>query len=385
MSFQLSKSQKEIQKAAMAFAKGVFDKDLAFESEKKGRFPVDIRQKAAELGFIGIHYPEDYNGGDQGLFENVLVAEALCRKDSSMGIALMLSGFSAECLFRYGPAEGGNKWLPLIVEGRVLAGAAFAENDAGWNPAVIATTVREEEEEWVVSGYKTHVPNGDKAAFYCVSCRMDMDKEDDLTPLPALILVEADREGVSIENRRDALGMRMTGAADIRFNNVRVPAENKIGRKGQGRNEIMGFYEEAWLLASAMALGTARGAFARALVHIKKRHQFGRAIASFQVIQHKIADMAAQLEGVAEFVYSSAASFDRGERSTAVAAMTKLSACTMALSVTSEAVQLLGGYGYMKEYEVERFYRDARALALFFGNSGFLKDVAAGSVIGKIK
>lgn len=382
MAFQLTKSQRDIHKAAGEFAKGAFDKELVLEKEKEGDFPEDVRQKAAELGFLGITYPEAYDGGDLGLLENALVAEAFCQKDSSMGIALVLSGFSAECLLRSGGDALRGAWLPRVANGKTLAGGAFAEHGVGWDPAGIAATAREEGGEWVISGRKVHVPNGGAAGFYCVLCRTEDD--GDLSKDASLILVEADRAGVSVEKRRNALGMRMTGPVDLCFDGVRVPLENRISRKGRGHKDLMGFYEEAWIMAAAMALGTARGALGRALDHVKKRKQFGRAIARFQATQHKIADMAAQTEEAAACVYRTAARFDQGEGSPATAAMTKLSVCNKALSVSSEAVQLLGGYGYMREFDVERFYRDARALAVFCGNAGFLRDVAAGSVMGRI-
>jgi alkylation response protein AidB-like acyl-CoA dehydrogenase len=383
MPFPLTKSQGDIHKAAGEFAKGAFDKELVLEKEKEADFPEVVRQKAAELGFLGIGYPEGDDGGGLGVVENALVAEAFCQRDSSMGIALMLSGFSAECLLLSGRDEFSSPWLSRIANGEALAGGAFAEHGVGWDPEGIAATAREEAGEWLISGRKVHVPNGGAAGFYCVLCRTE--EGDGLSKDPSLILVEGDRAGVSVEKSRDALGMRMTRPVDLCFHEVRVPLENRISQKGRGHQDLMGFYEEAWIMAAAMALGTARGALGRAVDHVKRRKQFGRTLARFQAIRHKIADMAAQTEEAAACVYRTAGRFDQGERSPAAAAMTKLSACSKALSVTSEAVQLLGGYGYMREFEVERFYRDARALAVFCGNAGFLRDVAAGSVMGRIK
>jgi len=201
----------------------------------------------------------------------------------------------------------------------------------------------------------------------------------------SLILVEAGRPGLAVENRRDKLGMRMSATTDLRFDGVRVPVDNLIGKQGRGLGLAYQFYGEAWILIAAMALGTARGAFARALDYVKERVQFGRKLVQFQVTQHKIADMAAQIEQTAAFVYSAATGYDQGQSRSEIAAMAKLCACETALAVSSEAIQLLGGYGYMKEYEVERFYRNAKAMSLFCGHKGFLKDYAAGAVIGKIK
>lgn len=383
MDFQLSKAQKEIQKAAREFAKGRFDKDALLEADKNQAFPEDIRRQAADLGFIGIHYPEKYNGSELGVFENVLLAEALCQVDSGAGMALMLSGFSAECLLRFAADDLKTLWLPAVADGQVLAGGAFTESAAGERLDAVQTLAREEEGEWVVSGSKAGVVNAGAAGFYCVLCRTepDADPAKDAT----LLLVEADRPGLYVHNPREKLGMRMTAAADLEFDEVRVPAANRIGRTGEGLKQALSFYEEAWILISAMALGTARGAFVRALDYVKKREQFGRAIARFQVTQHKIAELSARIGETAAFVYSAADSFDRGKSSPAAAAMVKLRSCRTALCVTSEAIQMLGGYGYMKEYEVERFYRDAKAMSLFCGSEGYLKDIIAGAVIGRMK
>lgn len=235
----------------------------------------------------------------------------------------------------------------------------------------------------MVSGRKSAVLNTGAAGFYCVLCRTEPDADPGRDTL--LLLVEADRQGLYVQNPCEKLGMRMTATADLEFDQVRVAAENRIGRTGDGLKQAFKFYEEAWVLIAAMALGTARDAFTRALDYAKKRQQFGRPIARFQVTQHKIAELAAQIEETAAFVYNTADSFDRGKSSPALAAMAKLRSCRTSLAVTSEAIQLLGGYGYMKEYEVERFYRDAKAMSLFCGSEGYLKDVIAGAVIGKLK
>jgi len=383
MDFQLSKAQKEIQKAAREFAKGKFDKDAVLEADKNQAFPEDIRRQAAELGFIGIHYPEKYNGSELGVFENALLAEALCQVDSGTGLALMLSGFSAECLLRFAADDLKAQWLPAVADGRVLSGAAFTEAAAGERLDAVQTLAREEGGEWVLSGSKAGVLNAGAAGFYCVLCRTEPDA--DPAKDAVLILVEADRPGLYVQNPREKLGMRMTATADLEFEGVRVPAQNRIGRTGDGLKQAFKFHEEAWILIAALALGTARGAFGRALDYAKKREQFGRPLARFQVTRHKIAELAARIEETAAFVYSAADSFDRGKSSPAAAAMAKLRSCRTALAVTSEAIQLLGGYGYMKEYEVERFYRDVKAMSLFCGSEGYLKDVIAGSVIGKMK
>jgi alkylation response protein AidB-like acyl-CoA dehydrogenase len=383
MIFQLSKSQKEIQKAAREFAKGEFDKDLSLEHDKDQTFPETIRRKAAELGFIGIHYPEKYHGAGLGAFENALIAEEFCKKDSSMGMALMLSGFSSECILRFDPGKLKEKFLSKVLDGQTLSGAAFTETNSGYEINDLKTSAVKEGDEWVVNGYKTYVVNGGEAGFYCVLCQTDPDNKspDNIS----MILVEGDREGLSSVKGRNKLGMRMSALSDLRFKNVRVPFSNLIGKEGRGARQALAFYDENRILTAAMALGAAKGAFARALDYVKKREQFGKKIAQFQVTQHKLANMAILIEQADFMTYVAAMNFDRGKSDSAMIAMAKISACRAALEVSSEAVQLLGGYGYMIEYEVERFYRDAKVMEVFCGNTGVLKDIVAGKVIGKIK
>lgn len=383
MDFQLSKSQKEIQKAAREFAKGEFDKDLANEQEKLGVFPEKIRAKAAELGFIGIHYPEAYYGGNLGVFENTLLAEEFCKKDSSLGIALMLSGFAAECVLRFGSDGLKDRFLPEIVDGKMLSGAAFTEPGSGYDITGINTTAVKYGDEWIVNGQKSFVLNGDKAGFYCVLCRTS--SVDDPLKGTSMILVEGDREGIATVNNRNKLGMRMTAVSDLNLEKVRVPAANLIGKEGHGMQQVLAFYNECRILTAAMALGIARGAFARALDYVKQREQFGRKIAQFQVTRHKLADMATAIEQAGFMTYGAAKNHDLDKSDSGLMAMARISACRAALFVSSEAIQLLGGYGYMTEYEVERFYRDAKALEIISENSGLLKDTIAEKIVGKIR
>ena len=387
MDFQLSKSQKEIQKAAREFAKGEFAKDLAIEQEKIGEFPEEIRAKAAELGFIGIHYPETYYGGGLGMVENALLAEEFCKKDASLGTALMLSGFSSECVLRFGSEDLKSRFLPKIADGKILSGAAFTEPCSGYSLNGIQTTAVKDGEEWVINGQKSFVLHGGKAGFYCVLCRTESSdsSENNASKDISMILVEGDRQGVSAVYKGNKLGIRMAPTADLHFEKVRVPVANLIGKEGQGIRQAQIFNDGNRILMAAMALGIARGAFARALDYVKQREQFGKKIAQFQVTRHKLADMATAIEQAAFMTYGAAISHDRGKSNTGMNAMTRICACRTALSVSSEAIQLLGGYGYMTEYEVERFYRDAKALELFGENTGTLKDTVAENIVGKIR
>lgn len=387
MTFQLSKSQKEIQKAAREFAKGEFDKQLALDHEKIGEFPETVRQKAGELGFIGIHYPETYDGGSLGIFENTLIADAFCTHNSPMGMGLALSGFGAELLVQFGSDALKTRYLPRITDGSMLSGVALTESISPFNADAIHTKAVKDGNEWVINGTKRGVVNGGKAGFYIVLCQTvpEGDLVKDQAKGLSFFLIEQEIDGIKILNRRNKLGMRMIPTSDLQFENVRVPDSHLIGKTGSGLSQVQSFWDESRILVAAMALGTARGSLAISLDYVKQREQFGRKIGQFQVLRHKLADMATDLQKAEFMTYAAASQSDLGKIDSRLFAMAALCACKTALNVSSEAIQLLGGYGYMTEYEVERCHRDAKALSLFAETNGQLKDIIAEKVIGKIR
>jgi len=384
MDFELTKSQKEIQKAARDFAKGEFDKDLALELDKTHGYPKEIWQKAGELGFIGMHYPEAYSGQGLGVLENIIVAEEFCRKDSTIGSALILASFASECLLRFASEELKEKFLPPVAEGQMLSGGAFTEPDHGSDITSLNTTAVKEGDEWVINGTKTFITNGGMAGFYSVLCQTDADSKPPYRGI-SMILVEADREGVSSVDVGEKMGIHMLATSELVFNNVRVPAANLIGKEGKGFYQVLEFFDESRVLIAAQGLGIAQGAFDRALDYVKQREQFGKKIAQFQVTQHKLADMATKIELARLITYKAAWNYDKGRIDPKLTSMAKMFAARTAVEVADEAIQLLGGYGYMTEYEVERFYRDAKITEIYEGTKEIQKNTIASAVVGKIK
>jgi alkylation response protein AidB-like acyl-CoA dehydrogenase len=384
MEFQLTRSQKDIQKAAKEFAKGEFDKELTADLEKQHSYPTSVWEKTAELGFIGIQFPEVYSGGDMGALEECLIAEELCRKDSSLGSVLMLAAFGSQCIHRYADEALKEKYLPLVAEGAMLAGAAMDETDGGDDLTTLETTAVMDGDRWVISGEKRHVINGGTAGFYVVLCRTDLKNNSE--PSASMVLVEKDCAGLSVNPVGDKLGLNMMATADLTFQGVRVPAGNLIGKKGKGIKQAQAFFDECRILAAARATGIAKGAFDRALVYVKQREQFGKKLARFQAIRHKIADMATKIELAKLITYRAAQGFDSDKKvNSSLISMAKITATEVAVAVTDEAIQLLGGYGYMTEQEVERFYRDSKVAQLSLGRPFVQKDNIADAVIGKLK
>ncbi len=384
MDFELTKSQKEIQKAARDFAKGEFDKELALELDRKHEYPEKICKKAADLGFIGVHFPEKYSGQGLGVLENILIAEEFCSRDSSIGAALILANFASECVLRFGSDELKEKFLPPVAEGKILSAGAFTEPDHGSDITFMDTTAEKDGDQWVINGSKIFISNGELAGFYCVLCQTDPASKPTYRGI-SLILVEADREGVSATDIGRKMGIHMTSTSEVNFKDVRVPYANLIGEEGKGFYHVLEFFDESRILVAAQALGTAQGAFDRALAYVKQREQFGKKIAQFQVTQHKLADMATKIELSRLITYKAAWNFDQGRIDPKLTSMAKMYAARAAVEVADEAIQLLGGYGYMAEYEVERFYRDAKITEIYEGTKEIQKNTIASAVIGKLK
>ena len=241
MDFELSKAQKDIQKAARDFAKGEFDKELAAELEEKHEFPIKVWQKAGELGFIGLHYPEVYGGQDYGCLENALVVEEFCRRDSSIGSALMSCDFASENVLRYGTDEQKKEYLPPVAYGEAISGGAFTEPDHGSDITSMNTTAVRDGDDWVLNGVKTFITNAGVAHFYVVLCQTDVEAGH---RGQSMILVPADAEGLEIADVGLKMGIRLSPTGELSFKNVRVPAKNLLGKEGRGFYQVLEFFDE---------------------------------------------------------------------------------------------------------------------------------------------
>jgi alkylation response protein AidB-like acyl-CoA dehydrogenase len=345
MDFELTKSQKEIQKAAREFARGEFDKELALEMDKKHQFPTKIWKKACDLGFVGVHFPEEYSGQDLGVLENIIIADEFCARESGIGSAVILSAFASECVLRFGSEELKQKFLPAVAEGQAISGGAFTEPGRGTDITALDTTAVRDANEWVINGTKTYITNGGLAGFYSVMCQTDAGCQPSYRGI-SLILVEADRDGVTVTDVGEKLGIHMVAIAELNFKNVRVPASNLIGEEGKGFYQVLEFFDESRIL---------------------------------------VADMATKIELARLITYKAAWNFDQGRIDPKLTAMAKMYAARTAVEVADEAIQMLGGYGYMTEYEVERFYRDAKITELYEGTGQVQKNTIAGAILGKLK
>jgi alkylation response protein AidB-like acyl-CoA dehydrogenase len=384
MDFELNKEQEAIRTAARDFARGEFDREVALEHERNHTFPKEVWKKACELGFIGIHFPEAYGGQDYGILENALVVEEFCRQDSGFGVAVTLADFASEIILRFGTEEQKQGYLIPLTEGKMISCGGFTEPDHGSDITAMNTTAAREGDEWVINGTKTFITNGTIGDYVSVLCQTDPDASPSYRG-QSVILVERGTTGFTDADVGEKMGIKMTSTGELSFNNVRVPASNLVGEENRGFYQVLEFFDESRIEIAAQALGIAQGAFDRALAYTKERKQFGKKLAQFQATQHKLADMAVKIETARLMVYKAAWNYDQGRIDPKLTSMAKMYAARTAVEVADEAIQLHGGYGYMLEYEVERFYRDAKIMEIYEGTREIQKNTIASSLLGRLK
>jgi len=382
MDFELTDEQRDIQKAVRDFAKGEFTREIAQELDQKEEFPRDISRKACELGFVGVHFDEKYGGQGLGILDNALIMEEFCRNDSGLGVAVSLSGFASEIILRCGTEEQKDRYLKPIAQGKTISAGCFTEPDHGSDITRLETHAFKSDEEYIINGTKTLITNGTIASFYIVLCQTNPEA------IPShrgqsLIIVEKDREGVDATKIGNKMGIRMSPTAEVSFSNVRVPLKNLIGKENKGFYYTLEFFNESRISIAAQAVGTAQGAFDRALNYARERKQFGRRVGDFQIIQHKLADMAIKIETARLLTYKAACKFDSGKIDPALTSMAKAYSGRIAVEVCDEAIQIYGGWGFIGEYDVERFYRDSKIFELYEGTREIQKNTIASILLGK--
>ena len=304
MDFNLTREQIDIQKAAKEFAEGEFDPDAALEYDEKQQFPSAIWKKAAELGFVGVHFPEEYGGQDLGLFENVLIIEAFCRQDSGIGIALALSDFGSEMILRYANDDQKKMILPVVARGEGIVTLAFLEQ--GYSIAPFETTAKKNTNSYILNGKKSFVTLAGLAQYITVVCQTNLDDPFG----QSVVLADTQVDGIDVLSMGEKMGMRTIPIAEVSFSNASIPQEKLIGKEDKGYFQLRDFCNEARIEAGAMGIGIAQGGLDRAIEYSKKREQFGRAIVTFDVIRNKLADMYAEVELARLVAYKAAWSFD---------------------------------------------------------------------------
>jgi acyl-CoA dehydrogenase len=380
MDFELGNRQKQIRLAAREFAEGELA-PIGKECEAKGEFPRDIIKKAAQLGFVGVFIKKDYGGLGLGSLEDAIIHEEFWRADPGLGQVFSQTTFGAKELVLFGTEEQKKKYLSPLVKGECVMGFSITEPEAGSDAAAVITRAEKVGEDYVINGNKVMISNGTEAKFLLVYCLTDPDQTQK-SKRHSILLVETDRPGYKADKILGKMGLHASDTANIYFNNVKVPKENLVGVEGNGFVQLMNFLDHSRVAVAADALGLAQGAMEQAINYVKKRKQFGKTIASFQVTQFKIAEMATLVETARNLTYKAAWALDRGKPETQVSAMAKWWAANVAVRIADEALQLHGGYGYLDDYPIERFYRAAKLLEIYEGTKEIQKDVISRRILG---
>ena len=355
--YELTDTQRDIQKAAREFAEKEFDLDLALELERDGRFPKSIFEKACQLGFIGIDYPEEYGGQSFGLFENILVSEEFCRKDSGIGIALSLSDIASSIILKHGDKNQKERFLIPLAQGKGISTVAILDPFHSKKVNAMLTNAGESLGKRIIVEGKALIINGSIADYVVIFCEIPDH------PNSIAIVVERGQDGVNILGLKKMMGMRISSIHEIAFDKVKVPKDHVIQWGNAGTDPLTTYRHVHRIKTSAQALGIAQGAFDHAVKHAKEREQFGRKICQFQGIQFMLADLYTQIEAARTLVYRAAYQYDTNDPDIEkISSVAKLFATDVAVKVTIDSIQIHGGVGLMKEYSIERMLRDAKTI-----------------------
>ncbi len=363
MDFELSDEQRLLRDTVRDFARSEVA-PVAEELDRTKAFPYEIVAKLGELGLMGIPFGEEYGGGGGDTLSYALCVEELARVDSSVCITLAAhTSLGTMPIYLWGSDEQKSEWLPELCAGRRLAAFGLTEPEAGSDAGATRTRARLDDGEWVIDGAKQFITNAGTEISGCVTITAVTGGEDGSREI-SNIIVPNGTPGYEPGEPYRKMGWNASDTRPLSFSDCRVPESNLLGRRGDGFKNFLHILDGGRIGVAAMAVGLAQGALDEALAYAKERRAFGQPISKFQAIQGKIADVSAQIEAARLLTYRAAIEKDRGESFTLTAAQAKLITGRLAVRATEEAVQIHGGYGYIEEYPVCRFYRDAKILTI---------------------
>ncbi len=375
MNFELSKEQEMIRKMVRDFAENVI-KPRAIEIDTEAKFPEDIFKQMGELGLMGIPFPEEYGGAGGDTISYALAAEEIARVCGSTGLSYAAAvSLGASPLYMFGTEEQKQQYLVPLAEGRALGAFGLTEPNAGSDAGGTKTTAVEDGDYYVINGEKCFITNASFAKNLIITAVTG--KNEKGRPIISSIIVPTNTEGVTITSNYDKMGVRGSDTAEIVLDNVRVPKTNLLGDPKDGFKQFLSTLDGGRISIGALGVGIAQASLEKALTYAKERKQFGKPISSFQAIQFKLADMAMEVELARNMVLKAAWLKDNNKPFSKEAAYAKLFATETAVRAADQAIQIHGGYGYMREYEVERYLRDAKLLVIGEGTSEIQRLVIA--------
>jgi len=340
-----------------------------------------LLEKARQLGFDCAVIPEEYGGSGLSFFEKALIVEEFWRIDPGIGQSIMSVTFGSEILTTFGSEEQKKQYLvPLTKERKILA-TAITEPDAGSDISMAQTSAIRVDESYEINGSKMFITNGTLADNVIVFCKTNPEKPNPHNQF-SCIVVDTNAEGFEANKLKDKLGIRASYTAELSFVGVRVPVGNLIGNEGDGFKQVLHLFNRERVMVCAQATGLSQGALEQAIKYISKREQFGQKIASFQAIRFKIAELATFIEAGRSLYYRAASSIEKGEEDHALVAMAKWFCAQNSTTVAQECLQMHGGYGFLNEYDIARFYRDAKIVEIYEGTKEIEKTVIARALLG---
>jgi alkylation response protein AidB-like acyl-CoA dehydrogenase len=377
--FGLTEEQKQLQSAVRAFAEGEIAPHVS-EWDEKSEFPHEVVKKLGEMGLLGVIFPEALGGAGMGYVEYVLAIEELSRVDGSVGI--IVAAHNSLCtnhIMLGGNDEQRKRWIPKLASGKWLGAWGLTEPGSGSDAAGARTMAVKKGDTWVLNGSKTFITNGGHAD--CAVVLAVTDREKGTKGISAFV-VEKGTKGFRPGRKENKLGLRASDTSELIFEDCEIPAQNLIGKEGDGFKDAMRVLDGGRISIAALSLGIARGALDAAMKYAQERRQFGKAISEFQAIQFKLADMATQWDAAQLLTMRAAQMKDEGKKVTMESAMAKLYASEAACRICDEGVQIHGGYGFIKDYPAEKFYRDVRLCPIGEGTSEIQRMVIARELLG---
>ncbi len=380
MEFGLTHEQEQIRRMVREFAEAEIRPHLLAWDEAQ-RFPMEVTKKLGELGMLGVIFPEEYGGAGLSYVDYVHVIEELAVVDS--GTALGVAAHNSLCtghIYLAGTDEQKKTWLPKLTSGEWIGAWGLTEPGSGSDASGMRTVAVRDGDEWVLNGTKNFITNATYADIAVVLAVTD--RSDQKRGITAFA-IEMDRKGIRPGKKENKLGMRTSDTAELVLEDCRVPDSNRLGETGYGFIDAMKVLDGGRISIGALAIGIARGAFEAARDYAKQRTAFGKPIADFQAIQFMLADMATEIEAARLLCYKAATMKDAGERTTQVSAMAKLYASEVAVRATEKGVQIFGGYGFIKDFPAEKYYRDVKLCTIGEGTSEIQRMVIARNLLAE--
>ncbi len=378
MNFQFSEEQQLIAESARDFAEQYIRPHI-MEWDETQHFPLEVLKKAGEMGFMGIFIPEEYGGSGLGYHEYVAIIEEIAKVDPSIGLSV--AAHNSLCtghIFYFGNEEQKQKWLPKLASGEWIGAWGLTEHNTGSDAGGMNTTATKDGDHYILNGTKNFITHGKSGDVAVVVARTG--EKGDAHGMSAFV-VERGTPGFSSGKKEDKLGMRASETAELIFDQCKVHKDNMLGAEGEGFVQSLKLLDGGRISIGALSLGIAKGAYEAALKYSKEREQFGKPISSFQGISFKLSDMATEIQASELLVHKAASMKNNGEKVTTAGAMAKMYASEACVRIANEAVQIHGGYGYIKEYPVEKFYRDSKLCTIGEGTTEIQKLVIARNIL----